>query len=101
MDKKSNTPGTVKPFPDIPQRTFDLLPRFVEKYGKKKAMFASKVDGNWKKYISRDFVKMTDTISQGLIVSIIHLFLIATLQLSKSFSINQDFRQANCPNRCL
>jgi len=67
MDKKSNTPGTVKPFPDIPQRTFDLLPRFVEKYGKKKAMFASKVDGNWKKYISRDFVKMTDTISQGLI----------------------------------
>ena len=30
-------------------------------------MFACKVDGDWKKYISRDFVKMTDTISQGLI----------------------------------
>ena len=67
MKKKANIPATVQPYPDIPLRTFDLLPRFVEKYGKKKTMFACKVDGNWKKYISRDFVKMTDTLSQGLI----------------------------------
>ena len=66
MDTYSNKGKTVQAYPDIPPRTFDLLPRFVEKYGKKKAMFASKVDGEWKKYISRDFVKMTDTISQGL-----------------------------------
>ena len=58
--------GSVQPYPDIPPRTFDLLPRFVEKYGKKKVMFACKVDGNWKKYISRDFVKMTDVVSFGL-----------------------------------
>ena len=58
--------GSVQPYPDIPPRTFDLLPRFVEKYGKKKVMFACKVDGNWKKYISRDFVKMTDVVSLGL-----------------------------------
>lgn len=67
MKKKTNIPATVQPYPDIPLRTFDLLPRFVEKYGKKKTMFACMVDGNWKKYISRDFVKMTDTLSQGLI----------------------------------
>lgn len=67
MDKKANKGKTVQAYPDIPPRTFDLLPRFVEKYGKKKVMFACKVDGAWKKYISRDFVKMTDVISQGLI----------------------------------
>ena len=67
MDKKANKGKTVQPYPDIPPRTFDLLPRFVEKYGKKKVMFACKVDGAWKKYISRDFVKMPDVISQGLI----------------------------------
>ena len=67
MDKKANKGKTVQAYPDIPSRTFDLLPRFVEKYGKKKVMFASKVDGEWKKFISRDFVKMTDVISQGLI----------------------------------
>ena len=66
MDKKANSGKTVQAYPDIPPRTFDLLPRFVEKYGKKKVMFASKVDGEWKKFISRDFVKMTDVISQGL-----------------------------------
>ncbi len=65
--EKNSTNKTVQAFPDIPPRTFDLLPRFVEKFGKKKVMFASKVDGEWKKCISRDFVKMTDTISQGLI----------------------------------
>ena len=67
MDKKANKGKTVQAYPDIPPRTFDLLPRFVEKFGKKKVMFACKVDGAWKKYISRDFVKMTDVISQGLI----------------------------------
>ena len=67
MEKNKNKKKTVQPYADIPPRTFDLLPRFVEKYGKKKVMFACKVDGEWKKYISRDFVKMTDTISQGLI----------------------------------
>ena len=67
MKKKTNIPATVQPYSDIPLRTFDLLPRFVEKYGKKKTMFACKVDGEWKKYNGRDFIKMTDTISQGLI----------------------------------
>ena len=56
MGKNVFKTGQVQPYPDIPPRTFDLLPRFVEKYGKKKVMFASKVDGEWKKYISRDFV---------------------------------------------
>ena len=67
MEKNSNKKKTVQAFADIPPRTFDLLPRFVEKYGKKKVMFACKADGEWKKYLGRDFVKMTDAISQGLI----------------------------------
>jgi long-chain acyl-CoA synthetase len=66
MEKNTNKGKTVQAYPDIPPRTFDLLPRFVEKYGKKRLMFACKVDGKWKKFIGRDFVKMTDTISQGL-----------------------------------
>ena len=66
MKKETKTTGSVKPYADIPLRTFDLLPRFVEKYGKKKTMFACKVDGDWKKFNSRDFMKMTDTISLGL-----------------------------------
>ncbi len=66
MEKKKTQAKTVQPYADIPPRTFDLLPRFVEKYGKKKAMFASKIDGEWKKFRARDFVKMTDVLSQGL-----------------------------------
>ena len=66
MDKNTDKGKTVQAYPDIPPRTFDLLPRYIEKYGKKKAMFACKVEGDWKKYQARDFVKMTDTISQGL-----------------------------------
>ena len=49
MEKNTNKGKTVQAYPDIPARTFDLLPRFVEKYGKKKVMFACKVDGAWKK----------------------------------------------------
>ena len=67
MEKNTDKRKTVQAYEDIPPRTFDLLPRFVEKYGKKKPMFACKVDGGWKKYNGRDFLKMTDTISQGLI----------------------------------
>ena len=67
MEKNTDKRKTVQAYADIPPRTFDLLPRYVEKYGKKKPMFACKVDGAWKKYNGRDFLKMTDTISQGLI----------------------------------
>lgn len=66
MEKSTNRWKTVQPY-DVPPRTFDLLPRYVEKYGKKKTIFACKVDGDWKKYKAREFVKMTDVISQGLI----------------------------------
>ena len=67
MEKNTEKGKTVQAYPDIPPRTFDLLPRFVERYGKKKTMFACKVDGDWKKYKAREFVKMTDVVSQGLI----------------------------------
>ena len=45
MENTSSIGKSVQPFSDIPPRTFDLLPRFVEKYGKKKTMFACKVMG--------------------------------------------------------
>ena len=66
MENNNPYRNKVQAYSDIPARTFDLLPRFVEKYGKKRTIFACKVEGEWKKYISRDFVKMTDAISQGL-----------------------------------
>ena len=66
MERNTHKGKDIQAYPDIPPRTFDLLPRFVEKYGKKKTMFACKVDGDWKKYKAREFVKMTDVVSQGL-----------------------------------
>ena len=67
MQKDTKKAIILPPFTDVPPRTFDLLPRYVEKYGKKKAIFACKVEGEWKKYKAREFVKMTDVVSQGLI----------------------------------
>jgi long-chain acyl-CoA synthetase len=66
MGKNDKKVKILPPLTDVPPRTFDLLPRFVEKFGKKKSIFAGKVDGEWKKFRARDFVKMTDVISQGL-----------------------------------
>ena len=66
MEKNTNKRKSVQPY-DVPPRTFDLLPRYVERYGKKKAIFSCKVDGNWKRYKAREFAKMTDVLSQGLI----------------------------------
>lgn len=50
----------------MPERTFDLLPRFVELYGWKDCIFASKVNGHWIRYDGRRFYDMTNRISLGL-----------------------------------
>ena len=67
MEKKEIKRNKVQAYADIPPRTFDLLPRYMDKYGKKKTMFACKDEGHWKKYKCRDFIKMTDALSIGLI----------------------------------
>ena len=53
--------------PDVPPRLFDLLPRYVEKYGYKDNLFAGKVNGQWVKYNGAKFCEMTDSISYGLL----------------------------------
>ena len=53
--------------PDVPPRLFDLLPRYVEKYGYKDNLFAGKVNGQWVKYNGEKFCEMTDSISYGLL----------------------------------
>ena len=53
--------------PDVPPRLFDLLPRYVEKYGYKDNLFAGKVNGQWVKYNGAKFSEMTDSISYGLL----------------------------------
>ena len=53
--------------PDVPPRLFDLIPRYVEKYGYKDCLFAGKVDRKWVKYNGQKFYEMTNAISLGLL----------------------------------
>lgn len=50
----------------MPERTFDLLPRYIDKFSWKDCLFAGKVNGQWIKYDGRRFVEMTDHISLGM-----------------------------------
>ena len=56
----------LRSFDDMPQRTFDLLPRFVEKFWWKDCIFAGKVNGQWVKIDGNRFVERTNRISMGL-----------------------------------
>ena len=51
----------------MPPRVFDLLPRYVEKFGWKDNLFAGKEKGEWIKYDGKAFCAMTDAISRGFI----------------------------------
>ena len=53
--------------PDVPPRLFDLVPRYIEKYGYKDCLFAGKVDRKWVKYNGEKFYEMTNSISYGLL----------------------------------
>ena len=53
--------------PDVPPRLFDLVPRFIEKYGYKDCLFAGKVDRQWVKYNGQKFYELTNSISYGLL----------------------------------
>lgn len=57
----------VKGLTDVPPRLFDLIPRFIEKYGYKDNLFAGKVNGQWMKYDGQKFYDMTNAISYGLL----------------------------------
>ena len=57
----------IKGKTDVPPRLFDLVPRFVEKYGYKDCLFAGKVDRQWVKYNGQKFYEMTNSISHGLL----------------------------------
>ena len=52
---------------DVPPRLFDLLPRYIEKYGYKDNLFAGKVNGQWVKYDGKKFYEITNSISYGLL----------------------------------
>ncbi len=58
---------TIKPFVEVPERLFDLVPHFVEKYGYKDCMFAGKENGKWVKYDGKRFSDLTDTVCFGLL----------------------------------
>lgn len=53
--------------PDVPPRLFDLVPRYIEKYGYKDCLFAGKVNKQWVKYDGKKFYEMTNSISYGLL----------------------------------
>jgi len=65
--KKDFKGGTLRILTDVPPRTFDLLPRYVEKYGYKDNLFAGKENGVWVKYNGKRFTELTDAISFGLL----------------------------------
>ena len=52
--------------PDVPPRLFDLVPRYIEKYGYKDCLFAGKVNKQWVKYDGKKFYEITNSISYGL-----------------------------------
>ena len=53
--------------PDVPPRLFDLVPRYIEKYGYKDCLFAGKVNRQWVKYDGKKFYEITNSISYGLL----------------------------------
>ena len=53
--------------PDVPPRLFDLVPRYIEKYGYKDCLFAGKVNKQWVKYNGQQFYDITNSISYGLL----------------------------------
>ena len=53
--------------PDVPPRLFDLVPRYIEKYGYKDCLFAGKVNKQWVKYDGKKFYEITNSISYGLL----------------------------------
>lgn len=66
MMNKSQKLG-IQGRPDVPPRLFDLVPRYIEKYGYKDCLFAGKVDRQWVKYNGQKFYDMTNSISHGLL----------------------------------
>lgn len=57
----------IKGLTDVPSRLFDLVPRFIEKYGYKDCLFAGKVGREWVKYSGQKFYEITNSISNGLL----------------------------------
>ena len=53
--------------PDVPPRLFDLVPRYIEKYGYKDCLFAGKINKQWVKYDGKKFYEITNSISYGLL----------------------------------
>lgn len=51
---------------DVPSKTFDLIPRFVKKFGAEHVMFAGKVNGEWDTYNGVRFAEVTNAVSVGL-----------------------------------
>lgn len=65
--KNNRKETNIKPFVEVPERLFDLVSHFVEKYGYKDCMFAGKVNGEWVKYDGKRFSELTDAVCFGLI----------------------------------
>ncbi len=47
-------------------RTFDILDQIGQKYGQKEDMLAARIDGEWKKYSSREYVSTAYSVAYGL-----------------------------------
>lgn len=65
--KKTIEKIEYKGLTDVPPRLFDLVPRFVEKFGHKDCIFAGKIGREWVKYNGQKFYEMTNSISHGLL----------------------------------
>ncbi len=49
------------------ERLFDVLPVYLEKYADKEDALAGKVDGEWRRYSSAEYVRIVNELSYGLI----------------------------------
>ena len=51
----------------LPLRTFDLLPKLEQEYGKEKPILAEKENGDWRTYNVGEARSIVDAISRSLI----------------------------------
>jgi Long-chain acyl-CoA synthetases (AMP-forming) len=54
-------------YQNVPQRVFDLLPKYEKEFGPEKEIVAGKDNGEWKRYTIHETLEIVDNISYGML----------------------------------
>lgn len=64
-----NSQSTAKLYENVPARTFDLLSKYQQEFGREKKIVAGKEDGGWRSYTISEVIDIVDRISAALLAS--------------------------------